>query len=31
MDPDQEKLLKEEQEKKAKMSRVARVKCTWII
>jgi hypothetical protein len=27
MDPEQEKLLKEEMEKKAKMSRIARIKC----
>lgn len=27
MDPEQEKLLKEEAEKKARMSKIARIKC----
>lgn len=29
MDPEQEKLLKEEMEKKKKMSRIARIKCIF--
>ncbi len=31
MDPEQEKLLKEEMEKKAKMSKIARIKCKNIL
>jgi hypothetical protein len=29
MDPDQEKLLKEEEERKKKMSKIARIKCIY--
>jgi hypothetical protein len=31
MDPDQEKLLKEEEERKKKMSKIARIKCIFLL